>query len=36
VEQFRLGYNATNGLYSRKIDDKTDGTYINYQMAIDY
>ena len=36
VEQFRLGYNVTNGFYSRKINDKTDGTYINYQMAIDY
>lgn len=36
VEQFRLGYNAKNGVYSRKIDDKTDGTFINYQMALDY
>ena len=36
VEQFRLGYNIENGFYSRKIDDRTDGTYINYQMAIDY
>ena len=36
VEQFRLGYNLENGFYSRKIDDKVDGTYINYQMAQDY
>ena len=36
IEQFRLGYSETNGFYSRKINDTTNGTFINYQMALDY
>lgn len=36
VQQFRLGYSSKNGFYSRKINDTTKGTFINYQMAQDY
>lgn len=36
VQQFRLGYSKRNGFYSRKINDTTKGTFINYQMAKDY